>query len=140
MDKPILGDKNIYPSEEIIYSHLGKKQALWLALFEHVHANHPDIIEEWKYYNDGKSWLQKLTKMKKTICWMSLIEKTFRMTFYFTDKVEQLILDSPISEELKEQFNGAKHYNKIRPLTITFNYKKDVEFAKMLIALKLSIK
>jgi hypothetical protein len=49
-------------------------------------------------------------------------------------------MESSISDELKEQFKTAKYYNKIRPLTITFRNMKDVEYAKTLIEIKLSVK
>jgi hypothetical protein len=62
------------------------------------------------------------------------------MTFYFTDRAEPVINESTISDELKEQFRSAKYYNKIRPLTITFSSKKDVEYAKSLVNIKLSVK
>ena len=62
------------------------------------------------------------------------------MTFYFADKAEQNILESNISEELKTKFNEGKHYGKIRGLTIIFKNKKDVEYAKTLIDIKLKIK
>jgi len=140
MEQPILTDKNEFPTEGIIFSHIGKAKILWQSVFEFIHTTHPDLTEEWRYYNDGKSWLLKVVKKTKTICWISLLKNSFRMTFYFTDKAEELILDSSISEELKDQFKMGKHYNKIRGLTITFKYKKDVEYAKVLIALKLSLK
>ncbi|MFA6978991.1 MAG: DUF3788 family protein [Ignavibacteriaceae bacterium] len=140
MEPPILTNKNEFPTEEIIFSHIGKSKALWQSVFEFIHANHPDLTEEWRYYNDGKSWLLKVVKKTKTVYWISLLKNSFRMTFYFTDKAEQLILDSSISDELKEQFKNGKHYNKIRGLTINFKYKKDVEYAKVLVALKLSLK
>lgn len=140
MEQPILTNKNEFPTEEIIFSHIGKTKVLWQSVFEFIHTAHPDLTEEWRYYNDGKSWLLKVVKKTKTICWVSLLKNSFRMTFYFTDKVEQLILGSNISDELKEQFKNGKHYNKIRGLTITFKYKKDVEYAKSIFAIKLSIK
>lgn len=140
MDQPILTNRDEFPMEEIIFSHIGKSKVLWQSIFEFIHATHPDLLEEWKYYNDGKSWLLKVVKKTKTICWVSLLKNSFRMTFYYTDKAEPLILSSAISDELKEQFKNSKHYNKIRPLTITFKYKKDVEYAKSIIAIKLSIK
>jgi Protein of unknown function (DUF3788) len=62
------------------------------------------------------------------------------MTFYFTDKAGQATFSSSISNELKEQFKNGKHYNKIRGITIIFKNKKDVQDAKLLIAVKLSIK
>ncbi len=140
MEAPILTDKNQFPSEEIIFSLIGKSKILWQSLFEYIHTNHKDISEEWRYYNDGKSWLMKVTRKSKTIFWVTVIKNTFRITFYFTDKVEEIINKSSISDELKKQFKDGKHYGKIRGLTITFKNKKDVEYAKDLIEIKLSIK
>lgn len=140
MEQLILINKNEFPTEEIIFSHIGKSKVLWQSIFEYIHYTYPDLTEEWRYYNDGKSWLLKVVKKMKTVCWISILKNSFSMTFYFTDKAEPLILDSSISDELKEQFKNGKHYNKIRGLTITFKYKKDVEYAKSILAIKLSIK
>ena len=137
METPILKDKNQYPTEEIIYSQLGKTKPIWNSLFEFIHSNHPDIAAEWRYYNDGKSWLMKVTRKAKTIFWLSIIKDSFRTTFYFTDKAEDIINKSSISSKLKKQFGDAKRFGKIRGVTITFKNKKDVEDAKMLIAIKL---
>jgi len=140
MEPPILTDKIIFPTEEIIFLHIGKTKVLWNSLFEYLHAELPDLTEEWRYYNDGKSWLLKVTKKAKTIFWLSVQEGSFRITFYFTDRAEKAIIGSSISDELKEQFKSGKHYNKIRGLTIIFKYKKDVEYAKSLIWIKQKIK
>jgi len=140
MEKPILFDQNIFPTDEIIYSHIGKTKILWQSVFEYIHSNHPELSEQWKYYNDGKSWLLKVSKKTKTIFWCSILKDSFRITFYFTDKAEQAIINSPISDDLKENFIKGKRYNKIRGLTIIFKYKRDIEYAKSLIRLKLSVK
>jgi len=140
MDQPLLSDKNQFPTEEIIFSHIGKSKTHWLSLFEYIHSNHPDFSEEWRYYNDGKSWLMKVVRKSKTIFWLSVIKGAFRITFYFTDRAEQTIIESNISDELKKQFKDGKKYNKIRGLTITFKLKKDVEYAKTLINIKLIVK
>jgi hypothetical protein len=140
MEPPVLTDKAKFPTEKVIYSHIGKTKTLWLSLFEHIHADHSDLSEEWRYYNDGKSWLLKVTRKKKTIFWLSVVKDAFRTTFYFNDRAEQAIADSSISDELKEQFTGGKRYGPIRGLTITYKRKKDVENAKKLIALKIAVK
>ena len=67
MEQPILGNKEQFPTEEIIFSHIGKSKTLWQSLFEYIHTNHPDISEQWRYYNDGKSWLLKVTRKSKII-------------------------------------------------------------------------
>jgi len=140
METPILTDKNQFPTDEIIFSHIGKSKILWNFFFEFIHTNHPDMSKQWRYYNDGKSWLMKVTRKAKTIFWLSIIKGSFRTTFYFTDRAEESISKSPISDKLKEQFSIAKRFGKIRGITIIAKSKKDIEDAKSLIGLKLSIK
>ncbi len=139
MDQPVLRDKNQYPDEEVIFSHLGKSKKLWQSFFEFLHKEHADFSEEWRYYNDGKSWLMKVTRKSKTIFWLSILEGGFRTTFYFGDKAEQALEDSPVSEQLKEQFRDGKKYGKIRGLTVLFKSKKDMEDARALVMVKLAI-
>ena len=140
MEELILKDRDQFPTEDVIFSHIGKNKALWQSLFDYIHSKYPDFSEQWRYYNDGKSWLLKVTKKSKTIFWLNVIKNTFRTTFYFTDKAEELILKSPISDKLKEEFKTGKRYNKIRGITVTYKNKKDVEYVKALIETKLSIK
>jgi hypothetical protein len=140
MDQPVLSDKTQFPTEEIIFSHLGKTKDIWISFFEYLHKNHPDIISEWRYYNDGKSWLMKNMLKKKNLFWLNVIKGAFRITFYFTDRAAKAIADSTIPAELKKEFKEGKHYGKIRGLTVVFKYKKDIETAKALLAIKLSIK
>jgi ABC-type uncharacterized transport system YnjBCD substrate-binding protein len=140
MDQPILSDKTQFPTEEIIYSHLGKAKNIWISFFEYLHENHPDTSSEWRYYNDGKSWLMKVTRKKKTVFWLSIQEGSFRITFYLTDRAEEAIANSTIPDEMKKQFKEGKHYGKIRGLTIFFKYKRDIETAKKLLLIKLNTK
>jgi hypothetical protein len=140
MEQPILGDRNQFPTEEIIFSHLGKNRTLWESFFGYIHSNHRNISEEWRFYNDGKSWLMKAARKSKIIFWLSLIKGSFRITFYFTDKAEEAIRNSSISDKLKDQFKNGKRFNKIRGITIAFKTRKDIGYAKELITLKLSIK
>ena len=140
MDLPVLSDKTQFPTDEIIFSHLGKTKAIWISFFEYLNTNHPDIISEWRYYNDGKSWLMKNTRKKKTVFWLSIQKVFFRTTFYFTDRAAKAIAESTIPAEMKKQFKEGKQYGKIRGLTVVFKSKKDIEIAKALLAIKLSTK
>ncbi len=140
MEVPVLTDKNQYPTEEVIYSHIGKGKVLWLSLFEYIHANHADFSEEWRYYNDGKSWLFKVSRKKKTVFWLSIAKDAFRTTFYLNDRAKKTVADSSLSDDLKEQFGGGRKFGAIRGLTITYKRKRDVADAKELIAIKLAAK
>ena len=137
MDKRVLNNKDQYPTDEIIFSHIAGTKSLWLALFGMIRSDYPDLTEERRYYNDGKSWLLKVTRKKKTIFWLGVYQGYFKITFYFTDKAEQDIEKSHIAANLKKQFKNGKKYGKIRGLSITFEHEKDIAYAKELIALKL---
>jgi hypothetical protein len=140
MSTPVLTDPAQFPSDDVVFSHLGRNRALWEALFEHIHSAHPDLVGQWRYYNDGKSWLMNVSRKKKTVFWLSVVSGTFRITAYFTDKATDAILASELSDGLKEQFAGGRSYGKLRGITITFTKKRDVKDAQALIALKLSQK
>jgi hypothetical protein len=138
MENPVLNNPDQYPSEDVIFSVIKERKALWIHFFEYLHLNHPDFSEEWRFYKDGKSWLMKIVRKSKTVFWLSLIEGGFRITFYFTDKFEEAIFASEISDELKDNFKNGKHYGKIRGLTITFNSEKEIEYSKSIIQIKLA--
>lgn len=136
MEPMVLTDPKQFPDDGVVFAHLGARRALWDALFDHVHAAHPDLVERWRYYNDGKSWLMNVSRKQKTVFWLSVIGGTFRITAYFTDKAREAILASPLSADLKEQFASGRSYGRLRGITITFRKKRDVEDARTLIALK----
>jgi len=139
MDAPILTDKSQFPTDEVIFSHLGKSKALWDSLFQYLAREHPDFTRDWRYYNDGKRWLMKVQRKKNTVFWLAILKGSFRTTFYLHEKAKQTVEGSTISDELKEQYR-QKSFGKIRGITVVYKNKKDVEFAKELIGIKLSIK
>ncbi len=139
MDQLVLTDKNQFPTDEVIFYNIGKSKVIWEFFFKHIHINHPDFFEQWKYYKDGKSWLLKVTKKAKTIFWVSVFQNSFKIAFYFGDKAEPAILDSAISDKLKKQFKEGKRFGKIRELILLMNNKKNIEFAKELISIKLKL-
>lgn len=139
MDAPILSDKSQFPTPKVIFSHLGKSKALWDSLFQYLAREHPDFTQEWRYYNDGKSWLMKIQHKKKTVLWLSILEGSFRTTFYIHEKAKKWVENSTLSDALKDQYR-AKSFGKLRGITVVYKHKQDVEFAKELIGIKLSVK
>lgn len=136
----VLTDKEQFPTKEIIYSHIGRTRNLWDSLFDYIHNEHPGFTEQWRYYNDGKSWLMKVSRKSKTIFWLSVIKNSFRTTFYLPGKAEEVIMKSDIPAELKKKFKDGKRINKIVGITIIYKNKKDVDYVKSLIDIKLNIK
>ena len=140
MDELVLIDKEIFPTEDIIFSHIGKTKTYWIALFEYLQSVHPDLTDEWRYYKDGKSWLLKVTKKSKTVFWLSVNKNLFNLAFYFGGKAQQTLLESDISDDLRKLIVDAKKHGKINGITLPMNKKKNLGLAKELIELKKKIK
>ena len=117
-----------------------RSKASWKKLFDYTRTNHPDFENQWRYYNDGKSWLLKVVRKSKTMFWVSVAKGFFRVTFYFGDKAEPAILESSISDDLKDSFANGKRYGKIRGITAEIKRKADLDNVPELIRLKLSQK
>lgn len=73
METQLLRDKLLPPGDDVL------KNPLYLSLTE-------GLQPEWRYYNDGKAWLCKVTDGRKTIFWFSVWEGFFRVSFYFLER------------------------------------------------------
>jgi hypothetical protein len=91
MEPLVLSDKSVTPTDELIFSIIGKNQEHWKKIMQTIHEKYPEAQGQWNYYNDGKNWLYKMSRNKKTIFWIALHKDTFRITFYFGDKAEPII-------------------------------------------------
>lgn len=139
-EKPVLGDKNIFPSDEYLQSIIGDKMVMWQKLLRYVNDNYKDITEEWRYYNDGKQWLFKIQQKKKTIFWASILKDTFRITFYFGNKAETVIEGSTIPQKIKDDFRDSRRFGTLRPITTIVNENQDLDNIIKLIDVKVKIK
>lgn len=131
----ILSNPDVFPGEEVLKEILSEESFyVYIKLMNSLN-NSPDgnhatlkdgLIYEWRYYNDGKSWLCKVANKKRTIFWLSVWEGYFKVSFYFTEKHKQGICDLAISDVIKQQFLSAKPVGKLIPLTIDINSIKQL--------------
>ena len=140
MEKPRLNNKDEYPDDKVLSRHLGKVKQVWDSFIDFINESYPAFSGEWRYYKDGKSWLYKITKKKKTICWVSVYSNQFKTTFYFSDKAEELIRASKLRKQYIDQFINGKRYGKIRGITVTIKKSVDLNSTKKLIAIKEQIR
>ena len=136
MNEPCLNDKNEYPDNKVLKRYLGDAKDAWAGFAAFLESNYPNYTGEWRYYNDGKSWLYKITKKTQTICWVSVYREKFTTTFYFPDRAESLIVNSTLRKKYIEQFVNARRFGKTRGLTVNIRRVADLSTTKKLIAIK----
>jgi hypothetical protein len=136
----MLSDPLVKPDEKIIFSYIGDKKLLWQEIMDYLRDCYPEASGVWNYYKDGKQWLFKVVRKKKTVFWGAILEDTFRITFYFGEKAEPVILASELQEKIKHDFLTGQRYGKIRAISIKMNDISDVETVKKLVSLKTKLK
>jgi hypothetical protein len=108
-----LKDEAIYPDNKVLGNVLGQSYEAYkeiLDLFDKHHLEH-----QWRYYKDGKAWLLKVQKKKKTIVWMSVFPGFLQAVIYFPARLLDDILALDISDDLRESIRKAKNIGKTRP-------------------------
>jgi hypothetical protein len=140
MDKPCLNDSDEHPDDAILSRCLGEVKAIWDSFLVLIAESHPSFSAEWRYYRDGKSWLYKVTKKKKTVCWVSVCTGAFKAAFYFPDRAEELIVASKLKKAYIDQFVGGKKCGKIRGVRVTVKKPADLNAIRTLIDIKEQLK
>jgi hypothetical protein len=137
MESAFLNDKSTKPNDDIIYSLIGDTELIWKQTFSYLFGTNNDISVNWKYSDCGKYWVCIVLKKKNTIFRLRLLRKnSFNLVFPFGDKLEPAILQSNLSERIKNDFKNAKRYNATRYISIDVESSKDFDNVKKLIDLK----
>lgn len=130
------------PGQEPVKSHLRE------ILSEQLYQTYEGLLSilsalglsyEWRYYNDGKSWLFKMTYKKKTVAWLSLWENSLRTSFYFTDKTGAGIKSLEIDSKIKSSFSQNKPIGKLLPLTLEIDRKDKLEDFRRIAEYKIAL-
>jgi hypothetical protein len=138
MENKILNDPNIYPEENILEMALDKKYKYYKILMEKI--NGENLIIEWNYYKDGQSWLCKVLNKKKTVCWLSIWDTGINLSFYFTEKTINGIIDLKINDEIKGLVKETKTVGKLLPIIFMLDKNETINDAIKIIEYKMKLK
>jgi len=106
MAEQLLREEAIYPSEELLSIALGGVYPAYQSFCELFAAE--QIAMEWRYYNDGRSWLCKCQHKKKTVFWLSIWEGFFKTAFFFPERLREDLLALPTEQPLAFERNVGK--------------------------------
>jgi len=126
MEIQLLREQEIYPSKEVLKNLLGQVYDV-LEVFEtQVTQGQLTLTFDWNYYRDGKSWLCKVCHKKKTVCWLSVWEGFFKISFFFLERHLEGIAALDISEQIKEDFCRTKPVGKFLPMLLNINKQEQL--------------
>ena len=137
MNKPLLNNKDEFPDDKILLKVLDKSKVLWDEWVRTLSVDFPSASLEWNYYKDGGAWLGKLVQKNKTVCWISVWDKFFKVSFYFTEKNDKDIRDMKIDQRLKDDYFSHKPVGKLKPLIVEVKTKKALKDVQEIISYKI---
>ena len=116
----LLRDPNIKPDNDNISKCLNTSYNTYNKFIEELKKIDVSLME-WRYYNDGKSWLSKGeykwvtsrgTNKVKSIFWLSIWDGFFKLSFYFSNGMQEELLKIPVSDETKELIKNSNPMGK----------------------------
>lgn len=133
-----LTDGGIYPDNSILEKVLGEAYPAYVALIELFDEN--EMEHEWRYYKDGKAWLCKVQKKKRTIVWMSAWKGYMKATIYFPEKYVAALEGLELAAETRQGILAAKNVGTSKPCMFEIRNKGILKDMKAVMAYKLSTK
>ena len=138
MENKILIDPLVKPDEKVLEKALGKKCNLFMDFVNKL--NEQNLMIEWNYYNDGKSWLGKILYKKKNLCWVSIWSTGLKTTFYFTEKTINGVYELEIDNEIKNAVTNFKRIGKLIPIILLIGNKKRMTDSLKILEYKKALK
>ena len=121
MNQQLLNNPDVEPSEEVLQKEFGEWYPVYQVFIRTIQAEPFSLSPEWRYYKDGKAWLCKISRKKKTVVWLSAWEEHFKLGFYFTEKSGAGIPSLDVSSSLKENYASSKPIGRLKPLVAEVN-------------------
>jgi hypothetical protein len=123
-----LRDESVYPDENLLKTILGKSYNAYCTLLKLYDDN--KMTYEWRYYRDGKAWLFKVQRKKRTIVWMSAWKGYMQAAIYVPDRLMEGVYALDISDDVKKRIRNTKNVGKSKPCIFEIRNKdilKDFE-------------
>jgi hypothetical protein len=110
-----LRDRDEYPNDAVLSSVFGDAFSAYCDLLMMLKVN--NLTPEWRYYSDGKAWLCKVQKEKRTIFWMSAWKGHMKATIYVPQKHFSGISQLDIKPQTLQAIEATKPVGKSQPCT-----------------------
>lgn len=136
----LLRDPSAAPDKEALRHALRDSFTAYEAMVSLITAGEYNLDMLWRYYNDGKAWLCKVTGKKKTVFWLSAWDGFFRTGFYLSERHCEGINQLDIDEKIKTGLRNSKPSGKLFPLVLDIYETAQLSDLMKLIDYKLKLK
>ena len=130
-------DKQTQPSPAALKRVLGRSAAAWDELTAHVAAEFAPLEQTWIYPAANWGWALRLKQKKRTVLYMTPMEKHFIAGLMLGDKAVKAAQGAGLPRETLKELDEARKYAEGRGIRMEIRFKKDLEVVKKLAAVKM---
>lgn len=138
MDQSVFMDKNKKPSEFDLMESLGTTYSFWQKIREQVLSLYPGGLEEWSHSGAKYGWGFRIKDKKRAIVYLLPRDGYFKVAFVFGQKATELILQSQVSQEIKNELESARVYTEGRGIRI--DVKEEAVLGDVFVLIEMKLK
>jgi len=132
-----LKNPDYYPDDTVLQKILGPSFKAYKELLYIFEQN--EMQYEWRYYKDGKAWLCKVQKRKKTIVWMSAWKGYMQASIYIPLKNIDEVMKIGIDKATQDKIKNTRDVGKSKPCIFEIKNIEILEQLKMVMQYKESL-
>lgn len=137
-DSSVFPDKAIVPTEQALKLKLCDTYFLWTQIHEFVFEKYPAGMAEWNFPGKKYGWSYRIKDKKRAIIYFLPREGYFKVAFVFGQKAFDIIMDSSIAENIKQELRDARKYAEGRGIRIAVTNASIISDIKKLVDIKLA--
>jgi hypothetical protein len=118
MDKSCFTDKNCIPDDTALKLALGKTFSIWKNIEQYLLEKHTDLRGEWHFPGQKYGWSYRIKEKKRAVVYLLPRQQYFMVAFVFGQKATSAIMQSNISQSVKDTLNAARIYAEGRGIRI----------------------
>ena len=137
-DISVFMDKSIKPTADDLPQVLDKTYSLWKLIHDIVLEKYPDGFCEWNFPGKKYGWSYRIKDKRRAIIYFLPREGYFKVAFVFGQKAYDVIMESEIADEIKNELSLARKYAEGRGIGIEMKDDTKDGDIKKLIDIKLA--
>lgn len=135
--KSIFVDKNVIPTSEELQKGIGATYQYWELLSDYTKQIACKADEEWNFSGEKFGWSFRVKDKKRVLIYLLPRDCFFKIAFVFGQKAMDKIMESSVSEVIKNELIAAKVYSEGRGIRIEVRDESFIEDLKKLIEIKI---
>lgn len=136
-DISIFPHKESVPTDEELKIALGTTYDIWIQLHDFVLERYPKGIPDWNYPGKKWGWNYRIKDKKRALIYFLPRENYFKVALVFGQKAYDMVMESEISAEIKNDLQEATKYAEGRGIRVVVKNDKIIPDIMKLVEIKL---